>query len=218
RSGTVERANGFAGVDSGGGFLLSDEPPPPPRLRPPPAPLVHAAQQPRCLRCDGLFPQSFLFDNFDHSVCDDCRDDEGAHALVPRTEAKSEYLLKDCDLDSRPPPLRCLRRRNPHRAGYGEMRLYLRAQLEERALAVWGSRDELQAERGRRLEARDATRQRQARRRLRELRMDVRSSLYDRSHRAHQHRYGPERRAARDEDSFERACLDCGHVQTYEKM
>jgi hypothetical protein len=30
-------------------------------------------------------------------------------------------------------------RRNPHNPGGGEMRLYLRLQVEERALKVWGS-------------------------------------------------------------------------------
>ncbi|XP_052748882.1 DNA repair protein complementing XP-A cells homolog isoform X2 [Galleria mellonella] len=207
----------LAGLDSGGGFLL-DGAEPAPRLRAPPAPLVHASEQPHCLLCDRPFPQSFLFDSFDYHVCDACRDDEDAHALIPRTEAKSEFLLKDCDLDARPPPLRCVRRRNPHRPGHGEMRLYLRAQVEERALAVWGSAERLHEERERRREARELLQRRRAQRHLRQLRMDVRSSLYDRSHAAHQHRYGPERPAADDDDAYERACLDCGHVQTYEKM
>ncbi|KAM3960879.1 DNA repair protein complementing XP-A cells homolog Xpac isoform 2-T2 [Aphomia sociella] len=213
------RGDGSAAIDSGGGFLLEGDESAPPAPRPRPAPVVDPSARPRCLDCGRLFPQSFLFDAFDHSVCDDCRDDEGAHSLMPRTEAKSEFLLKDCDLDSRPPPLRCVRRRNPHRAGYGEMRLYLRAQLEERALLVWGSEALLRAERERRERARDVTRRRQARRRLRELRLDVRSSAYGAggARAAHEHRFGPERYDAAA-DGYERTCDECGHVERYEKM
>lgn len=144
------------------------------------------------------------------------RDDEDAHSLITRTEAKSEFLLKDCDLDLRPPPLRCVRRRNPHRARFAEMRLYLRAQVRERALAVWGSEEALARERAERRARRGRAADTAARRRLRALRMDVRSSLYDRTRAAHQHAFGPE---TYDEaaDAYSRACA-CGHVETYEKM
>lgn len=153
------------------------------------APLVHPGHQPHCLHCGRPFPQSFLYDNFDYSICDECRDTEGEHALMTRTEAKNEYLLKDCDLDSREPPLRCLRRRNPHSARFGDMRLYLRAQLQERALQVWGSHAAL----------------------------DVRSSLYTPQRAAHEHEFGPETHDARA-DVYSRSCLSCGHTQSYEKM
>ncbi|XP_014358573.2 DNA repair protein complementing XP-A cells homolog isoform X2 [Papilio machaon] len=209
-------------IDTGGGFLTEAESAEGsvgsravPGARP--APLVHASQQPRCKECQQLFPQSYLFDTFDFSVCDDCRDDEGAHELVTRTEAKSEFLLKDCDLDSRPPPLRCVRRRNPHRTHYAEMRLYLRAQVEERALLVWGSEERLLQERAAREERRERAQATAARRRLTALRMAVRSSLYDGTHVQHEHRYGEESYDAETEQ-YTRACLDCGHTQTYEKM
>ncbi|CAK1601510.1 unnamed protein product [Parnassius mnemosyne] len=205
-------------LDTGGGFLLEEEgadAASAPRAAPP-APLVHRTEQPRCLECDRLFPQSYLFDTFDYSVCDECRDEE-AHALVTRTEAKSEFLLQDCDLDMRSPALRCVRRRNPHRARFAEMRLYLRAQVEARALAVWGSAERLQAERAARRQRRERTEQRAAARRLRALRMDVRSSLFDRTHAPHDHRFADEVYDA-DADEYSRTCLDCGHVQTYEKM
>lgn len=137
------------------------------------------------------------------------------HSLMTRTEAKSEFLLQDCDLDARPPPLRCVRRRNPHRGG-ADMRLYLRAQVAARALLVWGSAAALAQERARRRERGERARQAQARRRLRALRLDVRSSVYARGADAHRHRFGAERRCAGDE--YERECLDCGHRETYEKM
>lgn len=157
-----------------------------------------------------------MLDEFDHAVCDECRDDAEAHALVTRTEAKALYLLKDCDLDAREPPLRAVRRRNPHGARLGDMRLYLRPQLEARALAVWGSPEELERERERREEARARTAQRRTEARMRALRMHVRSSLYDRTRAAHEHRYGDERHLGGD--VYSRECTACGHEQTYEKM
>lgn len=147
-----------------------------------------------------------------------CRRPDGAHALLTRTEAKSEFLLKDCDLDARPPPLRALVRRNPHaaRGAAADMRLYVRACVEARAREVWGGEAELLAERARRDDKRERVAQRAQHRRLRALRMDVRSSLFRRGAEAHLHRWGPERRAADDE--YSRDCLDCGHTETYEKM
>lgn len=144
------------------------------------------------------------------------RDDEDKHSLITRTEAKSEYLLKDCDFDARPPPLLCVRRRNPHRTRFAEMRLYLRVQVEQRALDVWGSLEALQAEQATRTERRRCAAATHERRRLRNLRMDVRSSLFDRTRETHEHVYGPERYRA-DDDVYERAC-ECGHLLVYEKM
>lgn len=75
----------------------------------------------------------------------------------------------------------------------------------------------LEEERARRVEARAVTQHKQTARRLRALRMDVRSSLFDRSHATHEHRFGPERHDPAA-DVYERTCLDCGHVESYEKM
>lgn len=148
-----------------------------------------------------------------------CRQPDGAHALLTRTEAKSEFLLKDCDLDARPPPLRALVRRNPHaaRGASADMRLYVRACVEARAREVWGGEEALQRERARRDEKRAHAALKAHQRRLRALRMDVRSSLFRRGAEAHQHRWGPERHDAAA-DEYSRECLDCGHTETYEKM
>ncbi|XP_073958437.1 LOW QUALITY PROTEIN: DNA repair protein complementing XP-A cells homolog [Choristoneura fumiferana] len=203
--------------DTGGGFLLEEEPAAPRAPAHAPAPLAHRSLQPDCLECGRALAHSYLLDTFDYSVCDECRDDAEAHALVTRTEAKEQYLLKDCDLDKRSPALRCVRRRNPHRAHYSDMRLYLRAQVAERALQVWGDEAALEAERAAREERRLKAAATAERRRLRELRLAARSSLVrTRGAAPHQHAWGPER--LRDEDLYERACTTCGHVETYEKM
>lgn len=203
--------------DSGGGFLPEEEFQEPPRTRPRLAPVVDPSERPICTECSRTFAQSYLFDSFEFRVCDECRDDADEHALVTRTEAKSLYLLKDCDLDLRPPPLRCVRRRNPHGSRLGDMRLYLRPQVERRALDVWGSEEALERERERRDDKRARAKLSQTQRRLRALRMDVRSSLFDRTRAAHRHEFGAEQHCA-DTDLYSRACLQCGHVQSYEKM
>ena len=53
-----------------------------------------------------------------------------------RTDAKAEYLLKDCDFDFREPSLKYVVKRNPHNKGWNEMKLYLKFQCEQRALEV----------------------------------------------------------------------------------
>ncbi|GBP25162.1 DNA repair protein complementing XP-A cells homolog [Eumeta japonica] len=227
--GSVIRLGGARLLDTGGGFLLnadaddaddgsSHEPTPAVLKRP--APIVDVNARPPCRECDQPIAHSYLFDTFDYAICDSCRDDEGAHALMTRTEAKAQYLLQDCDLDIRPPPLRCVLRANPHNPRGARMRLYLRAAVEERALLVWGSEEALRAE----LERRDRRRERlqhgKYARQLRTLRMDVRGSLYERrlGARTHVHTFGAEQRDEDNEDSFWRRCEGCGHMERYEKM
>lgn len=57
------------------------------------------------------------------------RDNEEKHKLISRTEAKQNYLLKDCDLDLREPPLRFVLKKNPHNPRWGDMKLYLKLQV-----------------------------------------------------------------------------------------
>lgn len=57
------------------------------------------------------------------------RKPDGEHKLITRTEAKTQYMLKDCDFDMRKPPLRFISKKNPHNPRYGDMKLYLKAQV-----------------------------------------------------------------------------------------
>jgi len=63
--------------------------------------------------------------------------------------------LKDCDFDRREPVLKYIVRKNPHNANWGEMKLYLHLQIEQRALEVWGSEENLLKQK----EARDIKRE-----------------------------------------------------------
>lgn len=63
----------------------------------------------------------------------DANDDK--YSLITRTDARQEYLLKDCDLDLREPILRFILRKNPLNPRWGDMKLYLRLQASHLFLA-----------------------------------------------------------------------------------
>lgn len=73
--------------------------------------------------------ESWLWERYCHAVCDSCRDDNDEHKLLPRTDVKTTYMLKDEDLDVRVPPLRFYAKKNPHNPRYGHMKLYLKCQV-----------------------------------------------------------------------------------------
>ncbi|CAG2163917.1 unnamed protein product [Oppiella nova] len=171
----------------------------------------------KCEECGQEFHKSFLWSKFSVKTCDSCRDLKDRHSLVTRTEAKSEYLLKDCDLDKRPPPLRYYAKKNPHEFARGDMKLYLRSQVEDRALEVWGSEEALEEERERRVGKGRKRKEKQYEKRLKSLRMSVRSSLYTRDTVGHNHDFDDEV-YNEEEDRYEKRCKSCGHLDSYEKM
>ncbi|VEL32301.1 unnamed protein product [Protopolystoma xenopodis] len=94
-------------------------------------------------------------------------DPDDLHSLIARTTAKERYLLNDVDLDLREPKLRFLLKRNPHTSSWGDMRLYLEAQIAQRALDVWGSEDAIESERERRAKRKEDNRVRQYEKKIR---------------------------------------------------
>lgn len=218
---TIVRSKSTKVVDTGGGFLLEETHDPNSHgeqgeivkdlgpILPPDCPV--------CEECQQEFSDSSLFQSFDHPVCDGCRDNEDKHSLITRTDAKNEYLLKDCDLDKREPPLKFIVRKNPHNPRWGDMKLYLHLQIEKRALEVWGSEEALLEEKELRDEKRSASKIKKYNKQLKALRMNVRSSLYDRTSAAtHVHTFGPETHI--EEDSYTRTCTTCQFVDEFEKM
>jgi len=210
-------------VDGGGGFFIEEEdevtaeeavitemPPP---IMPP--------DQPTCEECDKDFADSYLYNTFDHSVCDDCKDmeREGPHELITKTEAKKEFILKDSDFEKgeRGHTLRFLLRKNPHNPRYGDMKLYLRLQVEKRALGMWGSEDALEKEHEQREDNRMALKTKKYNKKMKELRKAVRSSLFTKDFSTHKHSYGEET-YDEEKDEYSKVCDGCGHVNIYEKM
>ncbi|MCI4395116.1 hypothetical protein PGIGA_G00176680 [Pangasianodon gigas] len=119
-------------IDSGAGFFIEDEEEEDEqrvtRVVHKPAPVMEPDYL-MCEECAKPFMDSYLSNSFDLSVCDRCRDSEVKHRLISRTEAKQLFLLKDCDLDRREPPLRFILKKNPHNPRWGDMKLYLKSQL-----------------------------------------------------------------------------------------
>ncbi|RLV99998.1 hypothetical protein DV515_00009234 [Chloebia gouldiae] len=169
-----------------------------------------------CGDCGKEFMDSYLMQHFDWATCDNCRDVEDKHKLITRTEAKEEYLLKDCDLDKREPVLRYIVKKNPHNSRWGEMKLYLKVQVIKRSLEVWGSEEALQEAKELRRDSREKMKQKKFDKKVKELRRAVRSSLWKKETSIHEHEYGPEENIV--EDTYKKTCTVCGHELTYEKM
>ncbi|KAK9500169.1 hypothetical protein O3M35_001481 [Rhynocoris fuscipes] len=202
-------------IDTNGGFLLEEAPPEQIIL-----PDDDFNFDPiECLECKKEFISSFLLNHFDHPVCDGCRDNEDKHSLITKTEAKCEYLLKDCDLDKREPPLKFISRKNPHNTNWGEMKLYLHLQVEKRAIEVWGSLDKIQEAMDNREQKRTVMKSKNYSKKLKALRMAVRSSVYNKTTTSgfHVHEYGEEV-YNEDDDNYSKTCEKCGFVETYEKL
>ncbi|KAG9337108.1 hypothetical protein JZ751_029776 [Albula glossodonta] len=200
-------------IDSGGGFFIEEEEEEvqtAKRVVQMPAPVIEPDYL-LCEECNKPFMDSYLSNSFDLSVCDRCRDNEEKHKLISRTEAKQEYLLKDCDLDKREPVLRFVLRKNPHNAHWGDMKLYLKLQ-------VWGSQEALEEAKESREQNREIQKQKRFNKKVKELRRAVRSSVWRKDTSAHLHEYGPEELVDEDEDTYRKVCTTCGHELTYEKM
>ncbi|XP_035418920.1 DNA repair protein complementing XP-A cells isoform X1 [Cygnus atratus] len=213
-------------VDTGGGFFLEEEEEEEEekeeeehggaaRIVRPPAPVLEFDYL-ICGDCGKEFMDSYLMQHFDWATCDNCRDAEDKHKLITRTEAKEEYLLKDCDLDKREPVLRFIVKKNPHNPRWGDMKLYLKLQVIKRSLEVWGSEESLQEAKELRRDSREKMKQKKFDKKVKELRRAVRSSLWKRAASIHEHEYGPEENI--DEDTYKKTCTVCGHELTYEKM
>ena len=97
------------------------------------------------------------------------------------------------------------------------MKLYLHIQVEERALEVWGSEETLIAEKEKRTVKRKERQKKDYDKKMKTLRMEVRSSLYKKNPLTHVHEYGEEKYIEKEE-TFEKICKTCGHVLSYEKM
>jgi len=219
--GQIVRVHGTKLIDTGGGFLLeekdlAEETEAEKVIVVQPAGFV-PTDAPSCELCQREFSDSFLFSKYDHPVCDACKDTDDLHSFITRTDAKNEYLLKDEDFDKREPLLKFMLRPNPHNPRWGDMKLYLRLQIEKRAIEVWGTLDKIEEQRVIREESRVKTKVKKYNKKMQSLRMSARSSLYTRDLSAHEHAWGKE---SYDDDSdiYSHTCIDCGQVETYEKM
>ena len=122
--------------------------------RPPPTMGAPATSEHACESCRTAAAAPKFFEAFGVKACFDCqradKAEGGRYQLITKTKARDEYLLTEAQCGA----LGCIKKPNPHDARYGEMRLYLRAQVAAAALASWGSEEGLLVERERRREER----------------------------------------------------------------
>nr|CAB3267790.1 DNA repair protein complementing XP-A cells homolog [Phallusia mammillata] len=207
-------------IDTGGGFLLEENPDVKPRKLnrvEEPAPVI-AGDDSICLECDKPFQDSYLLTTYDHQVCDKCRDPEEKHSVITKTEARETYLLSEVDITKREPILKYVVRKNPHNRRWGDMKLYLRLQIEERALEVWKTPEALEEERDSREQKREIAKKKKFNKNMKKLRQEVRSSLFEVKSNVHTHVFGPEIQSETDEDIYTKTCIECDHQITFEKM
>ena len=208
-------------IDSGGGFFIEEKEDsavekieiyemPPPVLPP---------DQPTCEDCDKDFAQSYLHSTFEHSVCDECKNMErdGPHELITKTDAKKQFLITDAHLEREGRNLKFLLRKNPHNPRYGDMKLFLRLQIEKLALEIWGSEEELEKEIEKREAKQVLLKEKKYNKKMKDLRKAVRSSLFTKDFSTHTHSYGEES-YDQDKDEYSKVCTECGQILTYEKM
>lgn len=221
------KVDGSKFIDSAGGFLIDEKD-------------IEAAEEERaakiqkvieeeqseevpltyfqCVECQEEFADSYLQKNFNYICCDKCKDLDEAHELITKTNAREDYLLKDCDFDYREPPLRFICRKNPHKSTWAEMKLYLKLQVEARAMEVHGNLDEIKKQKELREEKRELTKIKKYNKQLVELRKNVRSTLYDnRKKETHTHEFGTSV-FNEETDEYTHVCKICGFSETYEEM
>ncbi|XP_065833696.1 DNA repair protein complementing XP-A cells-like [Oscarella lobularis] len=212
-------------IDSGAGFLIDpdeeEERERTVRLVESQAPMLGIAPHsgPVCRECDKPFTESFLLSKFDELICDECRENDvdDKHALITRTDAKQQYLLKDCDLDQREPLLRFIVRKNPHNSTWSDMKLYLKAQVVKRSYEIWGGKEELESQLAKRAENKQQMKERKYVKKIKELRRAVRTSLWQKKTGSHEHEFDDEIHNEED-DTWTKTCTLCDFSLTYEKM
>ena len=157
---------------------------------------------------------------FDVLVCRRCtKEDPERYELLPKGQARDEYVLSDRDLA----PLRTLRRGNPRNHRWADLRLYIRVELARVQARKHGSAARAHAKR----DAADAARAaRDAKRRRREETRPAReaaaAAMVQAAEKAvaHEHTYG-EAVSAHDpanEDLMVKTCTVCGFECRFEQL
>lgn len=170
----------------------------------------------QCVSCNEEFSDSYLYKNFGFTCCDKCKNEENSQ-LITKTTAREEFLLKDCDFDRREPILRFISRKNPHKSTWAEMKLYLRSQVESRALEIYGSMEKIEEEKELREDKKEMAKAKKFNKKLTELRKTVRSTLYDKTTKKHEHEFGESTYNPETEEYFHQ-CLKCEYSETYEEL
>eukprot|EP00048_Salpingoeca_helianthica_P024960 m.36664 g.36664 ORF g.36664 m.36664 type:complete len:263 (+) comp9709_c0_seq1:100-888(+) len=217
------------GQDSHGGFFFEEEEqganqggeekrarPRSPRYEAPPPPRGGINNE--CTECHEEFYEALLLKQFGIYVCDNCRrkNEDGKFSLVTKTEAKDEYLLNDADLDTQYGGLRCIERKNPHNERWGMMKLFLRYQVQDMSYGRYGGEEGLEKEIEERFVKQAQMKEKRQKTKIRKMREQTLSSTWKKPAQEHQHKFGEEQETG--EGMWQKTCVDCGFVVSFEKM
>ena len=168
----------------------------------------------KCRECNIDCNASYLFERFKENVCDECREkDKDQFKLITKTEAKNEFVLKDCDFEYREPPLMYATAPNPHSIG-GVMKLYLQGQVYERACEVHGGDAGIDDAITQRTKNKEIAMERKMNKKLSELR---KSSKPRQPKQVHVHEFDEEIYDSVSEQ-YSKCCISCNYIQKYEKL
>jgi len=212
-------------VDTKGGFLIekteeeyNKEKEKEKKIKQPRPINLELDKNPKCQECDSLDIDYDYFDNFNVSVCRNCRTKmTEKYSLLTKTECKEDYLLTDSELRDRE-LLPCWERPNPHKSSWNNMMLFVRYQVEEYAFKKWGSEQGLDDEFDRREAEKRQRKEKKFNAKLKELRRNTRTSLWLKDKKkTHVHEFGE---TAIDDKTGEsvRRCKTCGFLEEFEEF
>uniref|UniRef100_A0AC34Q681 Uncharacterized protein n=1 Tax=Panagrolaimus sp. JU765 TaxID=591449 RepID=A0AC34Q681_9BILA len=175
-----------------------------------------------CVECGLEIADSYLYRSFKFQLCNCCRDmkrNEPEYQMINRTTAKQEYLLKDEDFDYRKPPLMCISKKNPHNPRYGDMKLYLVAQVKERAISIHGSMEEIEELKRHRSMKREVMAEKRFEKKIKKMREELRSSeskSLDLKPKWHSHEF-EEGKPIEGQKFYTKKCKTCDFEATFER-
>ncbi|KAF8468281.1 XPA protein C-terminus-domain-containing protein, partial [Kalaharituber pfeilii] len=172
--------------------------------------------QEKCYECGSWEIDWQFLEVFRCRVCHKCKEKmPEKYSLLTKTECKEDYLITDPELKDTT-ILPHLSKPNPHKSTWNDMQLFLRYQVEERAIAKWGSFEKLDEEFEKRQGEKKRKRDEKFRLKLKELKNRTRVETWKRSGgsngekkgKKHEHIWGV---PVQGEGGMEvRRCEECG--------
>jgi DNA-repair protein complementing XP-A cells len=157
-----------------------------------------------CKDCGSLQLDAELFTHYHIHVCSDCRQDKpDKYSLLTKSEAKQDYLLTDEELrDTSVMPF--WQRPNPHKKAFADMKLYLREQVEQFSFKKWGGEEGLDKEYERRVNTKQAKKQKEFKQKMSDLKKRTRTSVWaEKKEEQHRHEFI-------DDGNGISKCITCG--------
>eukprot|EP00743_Colponemidia_sp_Colp-15_P006945 GILK01007494.1.p1 GENE.GILK01007494.1~~GILK01007494.1.p1 ORF type:complete len:289 (-),score=45.80 GILK01007494.1:37-864(-) len=178
-----------------------------------------------CRHCgSGTLERNLLQDGI--RVCFTCKKDNPFYSRVTKTTAQERFLLTDDDLKFTDMKLSIVSKPNPRGIKFTEMKLYLHGQMEQLAIAKWGSLENIEDARRKRIEEREKREMKKRgivllpkQSKQTKKRKQQNSALSNESTAVHQHTFpiGAEELVDSKTDTWLKRC-ECGFSVQYEKF